>query len=99
MKRKIIAAAFLAAVTAISGFGMTAAALQGDAVIGDVNHDSLVNIEDATAVQRVVAGLEELEEGSTALRLADADGSGECDITDVTAIRQYCAEIASLRFP
>ena len=64
MKKKIIAAA-LTAVILINSVCFSAAAIQGDALIGDVNHDGIVNIDDATVVQRIVAGLEEIGEQNT----------------------------------
>ena len=98
MKKKIIAAA-LTAVILINSVCFSAAAIQGDALIGDVNHDGIVNIDDATVVQRIVAGLEEIGEQNTEERLADADGNGVCDITDVTAIQRYCADMVSNLYP
>ena len=99
MKRKHFAALLLAALTAMNGVSFSAAAIQEDALIGDVNHDRIINIDDATVVQRMVAGLEEIGEEKTEKRLWDADGSGICDISDVTTIQRFCVDMVSTHFP
>ena len=60
-------------------------------LLGDVNGDGEVNIIDATAIQRHIAGTAVLEGDS--LRAADANGDGTVDIDDVTAIQKYVAKI------
>ena len=61
-----------------------------DAVIGDVNGDDKVNVRDVTAMQRHLAGLEELTDDR--LALADTNGDGKVDINDATHLQRYLAE-------
>ncbi len=58
-------------------------------VCGDVNCDGKVNIKDATAIQKHIAGLITLtDEG---LAVADVDVSGTVNIKDATAIQKHIA--------
>ena len=59
--------------------------------VGDVNLDGVIDIIDATTVQKYLAGLITLDD--TALENADADGDGSIDIGDVTAIQKYIAKL------
>ena len=93
MKRKKIAAALLAACLALSGVSVSAAGINADTTIGDVNRDGIIDIDDATLVQRFIAGIKPADADGIELRIADADGNGACDIMDVTAIQRYCAEL------
>lgn len=58
-------------------------------LLGDATEDGIINIMDATIVQKYLAGLQELT--ASQLRLADVDGSGIVDIKDATAIQKYLA--------
>ena len=58
-------------------------------LIGDVNLDGIVDICDATAIQRHLADLEPLS--GQALALADVNGDGAVDISDVTYLQEYIA--------
>ena len=62
-----------------------------DAVLGDVNGDGEIDITDATAIQKYLAELIELN--SEQKNAADTNGDGEVDITDVTQIQKYIAEL------
>lgn len=59
--------------------------------LGDVNLDFTVNVKDATAVQKHLAGLITLDE--TALLLADFNKDDTVNIKDATAIQKYVAGI------
>ena len=61
-----------------------------DAAIGDMTGDGKVNVRDVTAMQRHLAGLEELTDDR--LALADTNGDGKVDINDATHLQRYLAE-------
>ena len=58
---------------------------------GDVDCNGVVNIIDATMIQKHLAGLITLE--GDALENADADGNGIVDINDVTAVQKHIAHL------
>ncbi len=58
-------------------------------ILGDANEDSNVNIKDATAIQKHIAGLTTLTE--TGAKLADVDASTIVNIKDATAIQKHIA--------
>ncbi len=58
-------------------------------ILGDANEDSNVNIKDATAIQKHIAGLALLTE--TGVKLADVDASTIVNIKDATAIQKHIA--------
>lgn len=62
-------------------------------LIGDVNLDEVVDINDVTEMQRYIAKLIEFDDNQ--ITLADADKDGEIDIIDATAIQKYLAGIIS----
>lgn len=93
MKFKHIAAVIFAGLLVMSSLGFSAAAAGEDAQIGDVNRDGVIDIDDATLVQRIVAGTDDKQQDIEELPLSDTDGNSVCDISDVTAIQQYCADI------
>ena len=90
MKFKHIAAVIFAGLLVMSSLGFSAAAAGEDAQIGDVNRDGVIDIDDATLVQRIVAGTDDKQQDIEELPLSDTDGNSVCDISDVTAIQQYC---------
>ena len=61
-----------------------------DAAIGDMTGDGKVNVRDVTAMQRHLAGLEELTDDR--LTLADVNTDGKVTIDDVTLLQRYLAE-------
>ena len=61
-----------------------------DIVPGDADNDGTISINDVTAIQCHLAGIEELT-GIGALN-ADTDGSGAVDINDATHLQRYLAE-------
>ena len=60
-----------------------------NALLGDANEDEVVNIKDATAIQKHLAGLYALSQ--TGLAVADADTNGDVNIKDATAIQKFVA--------
>ncbi len=60
------------------------------ALIGDVNLDGIVNVDDATELQSFLAEYTDLTDEQ--LALADTDGDGTVDVRDVTQIQRYLAE-------
>ena len=62
-----------------------------DIVIGDVDGDGTVNINDATMVQKYVAELVTLTPEQ--LIAADTNGDGEININDATQIQKFIAEL------
>ncbi|MBE6737715.1 MAG: hypothetical protein E7566_03550 [Ruminococcaceae bacterium] len=60
-------------------------------LIGDANEDGIVNIKDATAIQKHIASLIVLTDKGCSI--SDVDGSGEVNIKDATAIQKYIAGI------
>lgn len=60
-------------------------------VLGDANEDSVLNIKDATTIQKYIAGIINLSEKGK--ELADYDENGEINIKDATAIQKCIAGI------
>ncbi len=60
-------------------------------LLGDANGDNVVNIRDATAVQKYSAGLISMSEEE--ILFGDADGNGDLNVRDATAIQKYVAGI------
>ena len=58
---------------------------------GDVNKDGKINIKDATAIQKHLAKLIELDD--EALELADFDDNRKVSVRDATAIQKFIAGI------
>ena len=63
----------------------------GDFEIGDVNMDGKLNIRDATAIQKHLAKIAELDDAG--YLLADYDGNGKVNVKDATAIQKTLAGI------
>ncbi len=62
---------------------------EGDGMLGDVNGDGVVNVKDATAIQKHIAGLIELSD--KALILADYNLDKAVNIKDATTIQKKIA--------
>ena len=60
-------------------------------LIGDVNGDGDVTIDDATMIQKAIAELIELDD--TQKKAADANADGQITIDDATMIQKYIAEL------
>lgn len=60
-------------------------------ILGDVNSDGEITIQDATAIQSYLAGLTNLTDFEKTA--ADIDGIGEIDIIDVTTLQKKLANI------
>ena len=61
-------------------------------LIGDLNFDGLINIIDATIVQKIAAKI--IVPDSKLFMAADADGDNDIDINDVTAIQKRIAKLS-----
>lgn len=59
-------------------------------LIGDVNRDGEINVNDVTAIQRHLVDLEFIP--AQLLILADANGNGEVNIADATYLQMYIAQ-------
>ena len=58
--------------------------------LGDVNGDGIVNVDDATLIQKYLAELETID--GIYLQAADSNEDTEIDVSDATAIQMYAAE-------
>ena len=56
-------------------------------IYADVNIDSMVNIKDATSIQKYVCGLIELDKFS--ISIADVNYDNKVNVTDATKIQKY----------
>jgi hypothetical protein len=59
-------------------------------LIGDINHDGIVDILDATVVQKYAA--EQMELDKTQLYVGDVNDDGVVDILDATDIQKFATE-------
>lgn len=59
-------------------------------LLGDCTQDGIVNISDATAIQKYLAGV--IDFSDTQLKQADVDKNG-FDVSDASLITGYCADI------
>lgn len=57
--------------------------------VADVNFDGKITVDDATDIQKYIAGM--IEFSSTQDNIADVDGDGKVAISDVTEIQKYLA--------
>ena len=60
-------------------------------ILGDANGDGVVNITDATLIQKHIAEIETLT--SDGILVSDVDGDGSVNIKDATIIQKYLAGI------
>ena len=72
----------------IDGYQKTS---DGEYPKGDVNLSGIVDITDATLIQRYLAALCDLSDEQ--LKLADTDESGKVEIVDATRIQRYLADL------
>ena len=68
----------------------------GSTMIGDVNGNGSVDIDDATTIQLFAAGLCELDE--TAQKRADVGNDGGVNVDDATMVQLYIANLLT-EFP
>lgn len=71
-------------------FEATGATEEPDFVLGDVNLDGKITIDDATLIQKYLAGMEDFDD-TVQLLAADVDGNGNITIDDATIIQKYLA--------
>lgn len=93
MKKEVISSILAATMLiAISAATVSASNTQPGGVVrwyGDVNLNSSITIEDATAIQQYIAGKRTLS--STAWKNADVNKDGKVNIQDATCIQLYLA--------
>lgn len=73
-------------------FVIKAITRKSEPLMGDVNLDGVVDVTDATLVQKYAVGLETLTEEQKAL--ADVTGDGLIDVTDATKIQRIAAGLS-----
>ena len=61
-------------------------------LLGDVNRDGRVSVEDATLIQKAVGELEELD--AQQKMLADVNSDSKVDVVDATLIQEYAADLS-----
>lgn len=71
-------------------FEATGATEEPDFVLGDVNLNGKITIDDATLIQKYLAGMEDFDD-TVQLLAADVDGNGKITIDDATIIQKYLA--------
>lgn len=64
-----------------------------DLPMGDANEDFKVTIEDTTFIQKYIADLEVIKEGTPQYYAADVNCDGSINIEDAITIQKYIAEI------
>lgn len=71
----------------------TSTALDSSIIMGDVNGDGNVKIDDVTLILKNVVGLESFN--SLQIKAADVDRNGKINVKDATLVQKYVAEIIS----
>ncbi len=66
------------------------APIEPAAKLGDVDGNDTVNVKDATAIQKAIAGLEVASYNEA---VADADENGTVNVKDATAIQKFVADL------
>ena len=61
------------------------------AIVGDADMNSIINVKDATLIQKHVASITTLTD--TALDCADADRNGDVNVKDATTVQKFVAGI------
>ena len=69
----------------------TSTTLESSIVMGDVNGDGDVKVDDATLVLKYVVGMESLN--SLQIKAADVDRNGTVNVKDATLIQKYVADM------
>ena len=69
----------------------TSTTLESSIVMGDVNGDGYVKVDDATLVLKYVVGTESLN--SLQIKAADVDRNGLVNVKDATLIQKYVADM------
>lgn len=65
----------------------------GAILVGDANEDFKVTIEDTTFIQKYIADIEVIKEGTPQYYAADVNCDGIINIEDAITIQKYIAEI------
>ena len=90
MKKRILSVLLIAALllSVLSAFAVSAGA---ESILGDVDENGLVEVIDATLIQRHLAEIIVLDDA--AQKRGAVSGGGELSITDATLIQRYLAKI------
>ncbi len=78
------------ATSSSSGGGVSSQILNGF-MVGDIDSDGNINIDDVTELQKYLADIIDVDDIS--IMNSDADNSGSIDIDDVTTIQKYLANM------
>lgn len=73
---------------------LVGASAYSTAVMGDVNSDGKLSIEDATSIQKYLVDLESFDKNQQ--KLADVDGDGSITISDATEIMYILAGLSDM---
>ena len=65
-----------------------------ETIKGDVNHDGIINVVDATLVQKYIVRLADFDDET--FKIADANNDGRIDITDATIIQKVIVNLATI---
>lgn len=77
-----------------ASFSLIGATAYSTAVMGDLNSDGRLSIEDATYIQKYLVDLEMLDENQQ--KLADVDGDGRITISDATKIMHILSGLSDM---
>ena len=65
-----------------------------ETIKGDVNHDGIINVVDATLVQKYIVRLADFDDET--FKIADVNNDGRIDITDATIIQKVIVNLATI---
>lgn len=89
---QLIAHVLLEQISQLEEAGLVPVAADKYYLLGDADSSGTVNISDATTIQKILAGILNMEDGIGKLCL-DADGSGTVNIKDATEIQKHLADL------
>lgn len=89
---QLIAQVLLEKIAELEKAGLVPVAAKQYYLLGDADGNQKVNISDATTIQKILAGLLNME-GELGRLSIDADGSGSVNIKDATEIQKHLADL------